>query len=69
VRVHALAPARGDTWHERMTNVLGYLRYAKHGGDWGSTVTELLARDHAQEGARKGEAIARSLGQAVVRKG
>ena len=52
-----------------MTNVLGYLRYAKHGGDRGSTVTELLARDHAQEGARKGEAIARSLGQAVVRKG
>jgi pimeloyl-ACP methyl ester carboxylesterase len=25
---------------------LGYQRYAAHGGDWGSTITERLARDH-----------------------
>ncbi|HTL94732.1 MAG TPA: alpha/beta hydrolase, partial [Gemmatimonadaceae bacterium] len=37
----------GDVWHELMTGVLGYERFAAHGGDWGSTVTELLARDHA----------------------
>jgi len=27
--------------------VLGYERFAAHGGDWGSTVTEQLARSHA----------------------
>jgi microsomal epoxide hydrolase len=37
----------GDRWHALMT-ALGYERYAAHGGDWGSTVTELLARDHAK---------------------
>jgi microsomal epoxide hydrolase len=36
----------GDLWHELMTRVLGYERYGAHGGDWGSTITELLARDH-----------------------
>jgi microsomal epoxide hydrolase len=35
----------GDLWHELMTE-LGYDRYVAHGGDWGSTITELLARDH-----------------------
>jgi pimeloyl-ACP methyl ester carboxylesterase len=29
-----------------MTNVLGYPRFFAHGGDWGSTITEFLARDH-----------------------
>ena len=37
----------GDLWHELMTETLGYERFAAHGGDWGSLVTELLARDHA----------------------
>ena len=37
----------GDLWHDLMTRVLGYERYAAHGGDWGSTITEFLARDHA----------------------
>ena len=37
----------GRLWHTLMTDVLGYRRYAAHGGDWGSTVTEHLARDHA----------------------
>lgn len=37
----------GDLWHALMTDVLGYERYAAHGGDWGSTVTEQLARSHA----------------------
>jgi pimeloyl-ACP methyl ester carboxylesterase len=35
-----------DLWHELMTE-LGYTRYAAHGGDWGSTVTEHLGRSHA----------------------
>jgi len=36
----------GDLWHELMTRVLGYEQFVAHGGDWGSTITELLARDH-----------------------
>jgi len=37
----------GALWHQLMTNELGYARYGAHGGDWGSTVTEQLARSHA----------------------
>ncbi len=37
----------GDLWHELMTEVLGYERFGAHGGDWGSVVTEQLARSHA----------------------
>ena len=37
-----------QTWHELMTEVLGYTRYGAHGGDWGSTITEQLARSHAK---------------------
>jgi pimeloyl-ACP methyl ester carboxylesterase len=37
-----------DTWHELMTDVLGYERYGAHGGDWGSTITEHIARSHAK---------------------
>lgn len=37
----------GDLWHTLMTETLGYERFAAHGGDWGSTVTEQLARSHA----------------------
>ena len=37
----------GDLWHELMTDELGYERFGAHGGDWGSTVTEHLARSHA----------------------
>ena len=29
-----------------MTDELGYTRFAAHGGDWGSTITEHLARNH-----------------------
>ena len=29
-----------------MTEKLGYERFGAHGGDWGSTVTEQLARSH-----------------------
>ena len=36
----------GDLWHELMTDVLGFERFAAHGGDWGSFVTEVMARDH-----------------------
>jgi pimeloyl-ACP methyl ester carboxylesterase len=35
-----------DLWHDLMTHALGYERYGAHGGDWGSTVTEHLARSH-----------------------
>jgi pimeloyl-ACP methyl ester carboxylesterase len=37
----------GELWHRLMTDALGYERYGAHGGDWGSTVTEQLARSHA----------------------
>jgi pimeloyl-ACP methyl ester carboxylesterase len=37
----------GDLWHELMTEELGYARFGAHGGDWGSVVTEQLARSHA----------------------
>jgi pimeloyl-ACP methyl ester carboxylesterase len=36
-----------DLWARLMTDVLGYKRFGAHGGDWGSTVTEQLARSHA----------------------
>ncbi|HKW11722.1 MAG TPA: hypothetical protein VJO33_15150 [Gemmatimonadaceae bacterium] len=31
-----------------MTDILGYDRFAAHGGDWGSFVTEVMARDHGR---------------------
>jgi pimeloyl-ACP methyl ester carboxylesterase len=36
----------GDLWSKLMDQ-LGYKRFAAHGGDWGSTVTEQLARSHS----------------------
>jgi microsomal epoxide hydrolase len=36
-----------DLWHTLMAKTLGYARYAAHGGDWGSIVTEHLGRSHA----------------------
>jgi len=36
-----------DLWARLMTGILGYERFGAHGGDWGSTVTEQLARSHA----------------------
>lgn len=36
----------GDLWSNLMGQ-LGYTRFAAHGGDWGSTVTEQLARSHS----------------------
>jgi hypothetical protein len=35
-----------DRWHELLTTELGYRHYGAHGGDWGSTVTEHLGRNH-----------------------
>ena len=35
-----------DLWAQLMTDILGYKKYGAHGGDWGSTVTEQLARSH-----------------------
>ena len=37
----------GSLWHGLMTDELGYRRYGAHGGDWGSTFTEHLARSHS----------------------
>jgi pimeloyl-ACP methyl ester carboxylesterase len=37
----------GELWHALMTEGFGYERYGAHGGDWGSTVTEQIARSHA----------------------
>jgi pimeloyl-ACP methyl ester carboxylesterase len=36
----------GDLWSKLMGQ-LGYKHFAAHGGDWGSTVTEQLARSHS----------------------
>jgi pimeloyl-ACP methyl ester carboxylesterase len=36
-----------DMWARLMTDKLGYQQFGAHGGDWGSTVTEQLARSHA----------------------
>lgn len=35
-----------DLWERLMTDTLGYQKFGAHGGDWGSTVTEQLARSH-----------------------
>jgi pimeloyl-ACP methyl ester carboxylesterase len=35
-----------DLWARLMTDMLGYKKFGAHGGDWGSTVTEQLARSH-----------------------
>jgi pimeloyl-ACP methyl ester carboxylesterase len=35
-----------ELWARLMSDVLGYPRFGAHGGDWGSTVTEQLARSH-----------------------
>jgi pimeloyl-ACP methyl ester carboxylesterase len=37
----------GDLWHTLMTEELGYDTYGAHGGDWGATITEQLARSHS----------------------
>jgi pimeloyl-ACP methyl ester carboxylesterase len=36
-----------NLWAELMTTILGYERFAAHGGDWGSIITEQLARSHS----------------------
>jgi microsomal epoxide hydrolase len=36
----------GDLWHRLMNETLGYERYGAHGGDWGATVCDQLARSH-----------------------
>ena len=35
-----------DLWARLMTETLGYQKFGAHGGDWGSTITEQLARSH-----------------------
>jgi len=41
--------AFGDLLHKLMVEELGYRRFAVHGGDWGSTVTEQMARSHSRD--------------------
>ncbi len=36
----------GSLLHTLMREVLGYKRFGAHGGDWGSTITEQMARSH-----------------------
>jgi pimeloyl-ACP methyl ester carboxylesterase len=36
-----------DLWAHLMEEKLGYQRFGAHGGDWGTTVTEQLARSHS----------------------
>jgi pimeloyl-ACP methyl ester carboxylesterase len=36
-----------DLWARLMEEKLGYERFGAHGGDWGGTITEQLARSHA----------------------
>ena len=36
----------GNLWHKLMADELGYARFGAHGGDFGSVVTEHLARSH-----------------------
>jgi pimeloyl-ACP methyl ester carboxylesterase len=36
-----------NLWARLMTDKLGYERFGAHGGDWGSGITESLARDHS----------------------
>lgn len=36
-----------ELWARLMTERLGYERFGAHGGDWGSTITEQLAKRHS----------------------
>lgn len=38
-----------DLWHKLMTEVLGYRRFAAHGGDWGAIVTSQLSHKYAAD--------------------
>jgi len=37
----------GNLWHRLMARELGLGRFAAHGGDWGSFITEVMVLDHA----------------------
>jgi microsomal epoxide hydrolase len=37
-----------DLWHQLMTDVLGYRRYATSGGDWGALVSSQLGHKYAE---------------------
>ena len=37
-----------NLWAKLMTDVLGYDKFVAHGGDWGSIITEHLARSHSR---------------------
>ena len=37
-----------NLWAKLMTDVLGYDKFVAHGGDWGSVITEQLARSHSK---------------------
>jgi microsomal epoxide hydrolase len=37
-------PTTARLWHELMTSALGYSKFGAQGGDWGSSITTMLAR-------------------------
>ena len=37
-----------NLWAKLMTDILGYDKFAAHGGDWGSIITEHMARSHSR---------------------
>ncbi len=41
-------PTIAHLWNKLMTEVLGYKRYAAHGGDWGSLITAHLGHAYSQ---------------------
>ncbi len=38
-----------DLWHKLMTEVLGFRKFAAHGGDWGAIVTSQLSHKYAAD--------------------
>ena len=38
-----------DLWHRLMTEVLGYAKFAAHGGDWGAIITSQLSHKYAKD--------------------
>ena len=55
--------AVADRWNQLMTDLLGYDRYAAHGGDWGALVTAHLGHAHADRliGVHLGLPVGRGL--------
>lgn len=57
-----------DLWVKLMTQVLGYKKFAAHGGDWGALITAHLAHAHAEHliGAHLGLALIPGVNRTAV---